>query len=334
MPLITGRKEVLDIYSEAAKKNLVIPCFCSENLTTTEAILAATKEYGDKFGVADLPVTIAITNLYSHRNQSINYTHTKNWEVGLRLFMEELKVLTSPISPYYNLKVMLHLDHIQHDDDLELLDWDMNQFSSIMYDASTLSFDENIRLTSEFVKKHGHEIVVEGACDEIIDAGSGGNELTTPENAERYIQETGCDLIVANLGTEHRANATELHYYGDLARQIKERIGGKIVLHGASSVSTDQITNLFADGVCKVNIWTILERDSASPLFEEMIRNASKIIGSQKIKELQEKGLLGNKVDSAGNKSIHFYTQLFRQEILFEEIKKIVNDFLSICYKY
>jgi len=147
--------------------------------------------------------------------------------------MEYLKVLTSPFSPNHNLKVMLHLNHIQHNDDIELLDWDMSQFSSVIYDASTLSFDENIRLTAGFVKKHGHEIVIEGACDGIIDAGSGGNELTTPENAERYIQETGCDLIVANLSTEHRANATELHYYGDLARQFKATIGDKIVLHGA-----------------------------------------------------------------------------------------------------
>jgi fructose-bisphosphate aldolase class II len=332
MPLITERKEVLGIYSKAARNKWVIPCFCSENLTTTEAILAATKEYGEKIGIADLPVTIAITNCYSHRSQTINYTHTKNWEVGLNLFIEELKVLTSFYSPYHNLQVMLHLDHIQHDDDLPLLEWDMKQFSSIMYDASTLGFDDNIRFTARFVKEHGHEIVIEGACDEIIDAGSGGNELTTPENAKRYIQETGCDLIVANLGTEHRASATELHYYGELARQIKARIGEKIVLHGASSVGTNQITNLFADGVCKVNIWTILERDSSGPLFEEMLRNASKITGNRKAKELQEHGLLGANIDITGNKSIQFYTQLYRQEIIFKEMKKIVTDFLSLWY--
>jgi len=332
MPLIIERSEVLNIYTEAALNKWVIPCFCSENLTTTEAILEAVKEYGELTGHPDLPVTIAITNNYSHRSQSVNYTHTRNWEVGLRLFIEELKVLTSDCSPYKDLRVMLHLDHIQHDIDSELLDWDMKQFSSIMYDASNLSLDENIRLTRKFVERCGHEIVIEGACDEIIDFGSGGNELTTPENAERYINETGCDFIVANLGTEHRANASELHYFGDIAREIKARIGDKIVLHGASSVGSEQIVKLFDDGICKVNIWTILERDSANKLFEELVANASKIIGSQQVDKLKSHGILGDKVDSEGKKSIDFYTNLYRQSIIFEEMKKIVKSYLAIWY--
>ena len=332
MSLITEKSEVLKIYSDAAERKWVIPCFCSENLTTTEAILAAVKEYGEQTGQADLPVTIAITNNYSHRSQSVNYTHTGNWEVGLRLFIEELKVLTSDCSPYKDLRVMLHLDHIQHDIDHELLGWDMKQFSSIMYDASNLSLDENIRLTRKFVERCGQEIVIEGACDEIIDFGSGGNELTTPENAERYIRETGCDFIVANLGTEHRATASELHYFGDMARKIKSKIGDKIVLHGASSVVSEQIVKLFDDGICKVNIWTILERDSTNKLFEELVNNASKVIGSQQVDQLKSKGLLGEQVVADGKKSIDFYTNLYRQSIIFEEMKKIVKSYLAIWY--
>jgi fructose-bisphosphate aldolase class II len=332
MPLIVEKSEVLKIYAEAAQRKWVIPCFCSENLTTTEAVLAATKEYGDKIRIPDLPVTIAITNNYLHRSQSVNYTHTRNWEVGLRLFIEELRVLTSEYSPYKNLRVMLHLDHIQHDIDQELLSWDMKQFSSIMYDASNLSLDENIELTRRFVERCGHEIVIEGACDEIIDFGSGGNELTTPEKAERYIRQTGCDFIVANLGTEHRANASELHYFGDMAKEIKNRIGDKIVLHGASSVGTEQIVKLFNDGICKVNIWTILERDSSNKLFEELVANASKVIGSQQVDKLKSFGILGEKVDSEGKKSIDFYTNLYRQSIIFKKMKRIVTSYLSIWY--
>ncbi len=332
MPLVIDKNEVLAIYSEAAQQKWVIPCFCSENLTTTEAILAAVNEYGNSIQISNLPVTIAITNLYSHRSQSVNYTHTQNWEVGLRLFIEDLKVLTTECSPFRNLRVMLHLDHIQHDTDRELLSWDMKQFSSIMYDASGLGLDENIKLTRQFVEKHGHEIVIEGACDEIIDFGSGGNELTSPENAEKYLNQTGCDFIVANLGTEHRANSSELHYYGDLARQIKSRIGERIVLHGASSVGSDQIRKLFDDGVCKVNIWTILERDSTNKLLEQLVSNASKVVGSSFVKEMQFQGLLGDSIDSESNKSIDYYTTLYRQSIIFEEMKKIVTSYLSIWY--
>jgi len=332
MPLITKRKGVLDIYAEAAQKKWVIPCFCSENLTTTEAILAAVKEYGHQNGIPDLPVIIAITNNYSHRSQSVNYTHTRNWKVGLQLFIEELKILTSEYSPYKDLRVMLHLDHIQPDIDQELLDWDMSQFSSIMYDASNLSLDENINLTQKFVERCGSEIVVEGACDEIIDFGTGGNKFTTPEKAERYIEETGCDFIVANLGTEHRSNTAELHYFGDIAREIKARIGVKIVLHGASSVGLEQLANLFDDGICKANIWTVLERDSVIKLFEELVSNASKIIGSQQVNKLKSQGILGKKIESKGEKSIAFYTNLYRQSIIFEEMKNIVKSYLSVWY--
>ena len=146
------------------------------------------------------------------------------------------------------------------------------------------------------------------------------------------MKQTGCDFIVANLGTEHRASAAELKYHGDLARQIKEKIGSKIVLHGASSVGTDQITKLFDDGVCKVNIWTILERDSTSELMEQMLYNISKITGSQKAIELQEQGLLGDMAGVNDKKSIFFYTTLYRQQIIFSEMKKIVNSFLSVFY--
>ena len=332
MPLVTDKKEVLQIYVEAAQRKWVIPCICCENLTTIEAILAALKEYGEKIGVHNLPVTIAITNCYAHRSQSINYTFTRNWEVGIRLFIEDLKVLTSSCSPFKDLRVMLHLDHIQHDVDLDVLSWDMKQFSSIMFDASTLNFDQNIDATRKFVEQQSQNIVIEGACDEIIDSGSGGNELTTPVNAERYMRETGCDFIVANLGTEHRASDSELKYYGDLARQIKSKIGTKIVLHGASSVGTEQITKLFDDGVCKVNIWTILERDSTTKLFEQMIKNASKIVGTKHVIELQKQDLLGDNAGFDGEKSIHFYTTLYRQQIIFDEMKRIVTGFLSIWY--
>jgi len=332
MVLITKRREVLDIYAEAAQKKWVIPCFCSENLTTTEAVLAAVKEYGDLIGIPDLPIIIAITNNYPHRSQSVNYTQTRNWKVGLQLFLEEIKILTSKYSPYKDVRVMLHLDHIQPDVDQELLNWDMGQFSSIMYDASNLSLDENIKLTHKFVERCGSEIVVEGACDEIIEFGKGGNEFTTPEKAERYIEETGCDFIVANLGTEHRSNTSELHYLGDIAREIKARIGVKIVLHGASSVGMEQLVNLFDEGICKANIWTVLERDSVIKLFEELVSNASKIIGSQQVDILKSQGILGNKIESKGEKSIDFYTNLFRQSIIFEEMKKIVKSYLSIWY--
>jgi fructose-bisphosphate aldolase class II len=333
MPLILDRQHVLDIYADSALRKWVIPTFNSENLTTTEAILSAAMEYSLKIGKADLPVTIGITNQYSHRSQSVYYTHTRLWDIGLKLFMADIKVLTSKGSPFEKLNVMIHLDHTQWDRDKPLLEWDMNIFSMIMYDASALPFDENIRLTAEFIEKCGKIIVVEGACDEIVDAtGDERSDLTTPEEAVKYLSQTGADFIVANLGTEHRASSADLKYHGDLAREISKLTGPKLVLHGTSSVSNDQVRNLFTDGIAKVNIWTILERNSAPVLFEDMVRNASKITGTDKTVAMVKAGLLGGKADIISKASLSHYTTVYRQDIVFSEMKKIVLDYLNLWY--
>ncbi len=333
MPLILDRNRVLDVYSEAGQKKWVIPTFNSENLTTTEAILSAALDYSRKINMPDLPVTIGITNQYSHRSQSVYYTHTRLWDIGLKLFLSDLQILTGKGSPFEKLNVMIHLDHTQWDSDKPLLEWDMNLFSMIMYDASALPFEENIKLTAAFVEKQGNEIVIEGACDEIVDAtGDTRSDLTTPAQAERYLNQTHADFIVANLGTEHRASAADLKYHGDLAREISKLTGTKLVLHGTSSVGNDQIRDLFNDGIAKVNIWTILERNSSPVLFEDMVRNASKITGSEKAGVMVHEGLLGDKAGISGKASLSHYTTLYRQDIIFSEMKKIVLDYLNLWY--
>jgi fructose/tagatose bisphosphate aldolase len=227
MPLITGRKAVLNVYADMERHGWVMPCFCTENQTSTEAILAAALEASIRLKCPDLPVTIAVTNLYSHRSQSVAYSHTGRWDIGMKLFLADLRVLTEASSPYGALRVLVHLDHIQPDADHDLLNWDLGQFSSIMYDASTLPFEQNIERTRNFMREHGQELVVEGACDEIMDAGGQEcNALTTPERAVTYVNGAGVDFIVANLGTEHRASAAELTYHGDLAMKISSAVGG------------------------------------------------------------------------------------------------------------
>lgn len=334
MAIIREFTQVKEEYAKAARRGWVIPCFCSENLTTTEAILSATKEYGDEIGIKDLPITIAMTVQYDHRSQAKYYTHTKRWDTGLKLFTSDLYILAEEEKLFKDLHVMIHLDHVQHDDDLELLGWDLSPYSSIMYDASTLPFEENIKKTRTFVEKMKGKILIEGACDEIFDAtGESHNAITTPENAKKYIKQTGVDLIVANLGTEHRASAKDLEYYSEAALAIKAEIGTNIVLHGTSSVSNEQVKNLFQDGVSKVNIWTALERDSSPILLEEMVKNAVKVGGGKTVESLKEKGLLTANFDTSKSASLSHFTTVYRQDIIFEEMKKIVRNYLKIWYR-
>ena len=331
--IISTKSQVQAIYNQAASRKWVLPCFCSENLTTTEAIFAATQDFGRAHGIKHVPIIIAITNNYDHRSQTHNYTHTKDDKTGLRLFVNDIKALAGPGCVYEDLHVMIHLDHIQFDLDSDLLKNDLSDFASIMYDASTLPFAENIRMTTDFVKHHSDEIVIEGACDEIMDAtGAERNELTTAEHALLYATETGVDLIVTNLGTEHRATGKDLKYCGERAREIKAQIGTKIVLHGTSSVPNSQVKDLFHDGICKVNIWTALERDSAPKLFAEMVRNASKIADQKTIEMLVEEGYLTKKCLTNEKVSLGHFTNVYRQDIVFQEMKKIVKEYLDMWY--
>jgi fructose-bisphosphate aldolase class II len=333
VPLVTDRNQLLDIYDAAAQKRWVVPTFCTENLTTTEAVLAATEEHRKHLGASHLPVTLAITNLYSHRSQTLSYTRTGSWEIGLRLFAADVEVLTGRGSPFENLHVMIHLDHIQPDLDRELLGWDMRRFSSIMFDASRLHFEGNMEATARFVEQHGSEIVVEGACDEIRDSRGGEvSNLTTPERAQQYFSTTGVDFIVANLGTEHRAPAPELRYHGEIARAIKERVGTKMVLHGCSSVSRSQIGNLFDDGVCKVNIWTAFERDSSPALLADMVKNAAKVAGPAAAAKLLQAGCLGPQADTTSRPHLDYFTTSYRQGLVFSEMKRIASTYLETWY--
>jgi len=331
MSLITDRKQVLELYSEAAENNWVLPTFNSENLTSTEAILAATKEYGEKTGRENLPIIIGITVNYSFRSQAVLYSHARQWELGLKLFMNDLKLLTGEGSPYAGIRAMVHLDHIEWDINQEFLsNWDMNQFSSIMYDASNVDLDENIIKTASFVEKNKDIILIEGACDEI---GKSGTSYTTPEMAEKYNRETGVDILVANLGTEHRADAATLKYQDEIARKITQQIGGKLCLHGTSSVLSDNLGELFHDGIRKVNIWTALERDTSPKLFLDMLKNTSKVVGPKKAQDLVVAGLLGEKADYTSSLSVDFFTTTYRQQLIFESMKAVVSNYLSIWYK-
>jgi len=330
--IITKFEEVKKIYEKAAEKGWVIPCLCTENQTTTEAILSACSEYGKKIGER-IPIQIAITVNYSHRQQAINYSNANDWKTGLQLYKDDVKALAGEGCKYEDVDVLLHLDHVQFDDDIELINGDLSEYSSIMYDASALPFEQNIAKTAAFVKRMKGKIFIEGACDEIVDAtGTQHNELTTPEKAKQYMEQTGVDVIVANLGTEHRATGKELKYYGDVAREIKKLIGTNIVLHGTSSVTNDQVKELFNDGVCKVNIWTALERDTSKPLFYDMVVNASKVAGPEVVDKLIEEGYLTEKCRTGDKINIAYFTARYRQGIIFEEMKKMVANYLEMWY--
>ncbi len=332
MPIILGKDQVVAVYSEAAARGWVVPTFCGENQTTIEAVLAACQARAVELGTR-VPVTIALTGRYAHRAQAVYYAGSRNPDTGFELFLGDCEVLARPGGDYPDVDVLTHFDHGQYDVDADRLAGDLSRFSSVMYDASAAPWAENLARTADFVAAHGSEVLVEGAADEVVDAGGGTHgELTSPERAEEFLARTGVDMVVANLGTEHRAAASDQRYHPEAARAISARIGPRLVLHGTSSVPVPQLATLFADGVCKVNIWTTLERDTSPQLLRAMLEHADGVAGPVAA-ELAADGLLGPAAPTGGKADIAYFTSAWRNEVVLAAMQRIVAGYLDLWYR-
>lgn len=163
----------------------------------------------------------------------------------------EAAVIENPEIP-----IALHLDH---GDSFELCKSCIDGgFTSVMIDASSKSFEENIAITKQVVEyAHAHGVVVEaelgtlaGVEDEVV-VEHGKESYTRPEEVEEFVTRTGCDSLAIAIGTSHgaykfKASQCTRNADGilvppplrfDVLEECTKRLPGfPIVLHGSSSV--------------------------------------------------------------------------------------------------
>ncbi|MBR5264293.1 MAG: class II fructose-1,6-bisphosphate aldolase [Clostridia bacterium] len=192
----------------------------------------------------------------------------------------EAAVLECPEIP-----VVLHLDH---GPDFETCKACIDGgFTSVMIDASSKPFEENIEITKKVVEyAHAHGVVVEaelgtlaGIEDDVkVDAGAAS--YTRPEEVEEFVTRTGCDSLAIAIGTSHGAYkfkpGTKPQLRFDVLHEVEKKLPGfPIVLHGSSSVPQnyvqminenggampgaigvpeDQLREASRSAVCKINI--------------------------------------------------------------------------------
>ena len=149
------------------------------------------------------------------------------------------------------LPICLHLDH---GDSFELCKSCIDGgFTSVMIDASSKPFEENIALTKQVVEyAHDRGITVEaelgtlaGIEDEVVVA-EGHASYTRPEEVEEFVSRTGCDSLAIAIGTSHGAYkfkpGTKPQLRFDVLEEVSKRLPGfPIVLHGSSSVPQDLV---------------------------------------------------------------------------------------------
>jgi fructose-bisphosphate aldolase, class II len=136
-------------------------------------------------------------------------------------------------------------------------------FSSVMFDGSHYSFEENIRLTKEVVKAaramgvsvEGELGTIGGVEDDISVDESDAN-LAKPEEAIRFYEETGVDCLAIAVGTAHGMYAGEPNIRYDIIEAVSKAIPVPVVLHGGSGVPDEMIKQSIQVGVGKINVNT------------------------------------------------------------------------------
>lgn len=149
--------------------------------------------------------------------------------------------------------------HLDHGDEATCYDCiESGFYSSVMIDASSKPFDENIAITKRVVDAaHAKGIVVEaelgmlGGVEEHVSVSESEAKLTDPEQAREFVERSGCDSLAVAIGTSHGAfkftGTQSLHF--DVLAQIQERLPGfPLVMHGSSSVPQEEVARINAAG--------------------------------------------------------------------------------------
>ena len=240
MPLVTSK----EMFEKAYNGGYAIGAFNVNNMEIIQGITEAAKE-------CNAPVILQVSKgarAYANRTYLVKLVEAAVIETGL--------------------PIVLHLDH---GDSFETCKSCIDDgFTSVMIDASSKPFEENIEITRKVVEyAHAHGVVVEaelgtlaGVEDEVSVAAE-DSSYTRPEDVEEFVRRTGCDSLAIAIGTSHGAFKFKpeqctrneegilvpppLRF--DILEDVSRRLPGfPIVLHGSSSVPQEYVKMINENG--------------------------------------------------------------------------------------
>lgn len=161
--------------------------------------------------------------------------------------------------------------HLDHGSSLEMIKRCLDEgFDSVMIDASQRSFADNVRVSSEAVKiSEPYSANVEAELGYIPKLGQSHTlEYTKPEEAMRFVEETGVDALAIAVGTAHGFYHDTPRVKLDIIEKINEVTKAALVLHGSSGVPDSQITESIKRGINKINFATEIKNTFMKSLKE------------------------------------------------------------------
>jgi len=233
MPLVSA-KEMLE---KAQRGHYAVGHFNLNNMESIRAFLLAAQE-------TNSPIILGVSG-------------------GTAKYMGGYRTITDTVTGFMNylkitVPVALHVDHGTYEEALDAIE---NGFSSVMFDGSKYSIEENIEKTKTVVAlAHAKGISVEaevGAIGGEEDGHIAMGECADPEECKK-IADLGIDFLAAGIGNIHGkypANWQGLSF--ETLAAIKEKTGDlPLVLHGGSGIPEEQIKKAISLGVCKINVNT------------------------------------------------------------------------------
>lgn len=159
-------------------------------------------------------------------------------------------------------------------------------FDSVIFDGAKLQVEDNIKITKEcvdYARSVNPSVLIEaelgyiGQSSKLLDEVPEGvslEQLTTPEDAKRFVEETGVDLFSPSVGNIHGMlkNASNPNLNIDRIKEIREVVGVPLVLHGGSGISDDNFKEAVEAGISLIHISTELRvayRDALKKSLEE-----------------------------------------------------------------
>ena len=245
MKLHNTKKMLLD----AQAGHYAVPAFNIHNLETLSTVVETAAEMCSPVIIAATPSTVA----YAGKDYLIALVGTA---------MEK-----------YDIPMSFHLDH--HEDVADIEDTVAAGCRSFMIDASKLPYEENVKKVQQVVAfSHTCHATVEAELGRLV--GQEDNVVVTdadkaytnPDDAVRYVEETGIDSLAVAIGTAHGLYKGRPKLDFDRLKEIRARVSVPLVLHGASDVPDELVEKAISLGITKVNIATDLKIPFANAVKE------------------------------------------------------------------
>lgn len=160
-------------------------------------------------------------------------------------------------------------------------------FTSVMYDASGASYEDNIAQTKEMVHIcHSLDISVEAELGHVFTSENGVGEspkkietaencdtskmYTDPSLAREFVERTGADALAIAFGTAHGIYTVKPVLDLDRISQIREKVDVPLVMHGGSGLSKQEFQTAIRNGIAKINYYTYMSMAGAKSVTDHL----------------------------------------------------------------